>query len=73
MWGTEKNVVAGIEAHNRVIRTLAGEHPTVLFVDQQAMIPDDADHFTDICHLTPSGCEAFVDNLLRKALPVLRE
>ena len=67
LWGKEQNVVAGIEAHNEVIRALAAENPSVLFVDQQAMIPHDEDHFTDVCHFTWLGCRAFADNLLQVA------
>ena len=68
LWGTEQNVVAGIEAHNEVIRALATENPSVLFVDQQARMPHDEDHFTDICHFTWLGCRAFADNLLQMAV-----
>jgi hypothetical protein len=68
-WGMPANVLKGIKAHNQVIRALASAHKDVLFVDQETLIPSDGEHFADICHFTPKGCEKFVENV---ALEILK-
>jgi hypothetical protein len=69
LWGRPANVVATLEAHNAVIRDLAGAHPDVIFVDQDRLMPKAGTYFADICHLTPEGCRQFVARLLD---PVMR-
>src|SRR5262245_16841504 len=64
VWGEPANVVAGLDAHNDVIRALAAAHPEVVFVDQHARLPKSATHFDDCCHFTKTGCAAFTENLL---------
>jgi hypothetical protein len=43
----------------------------VLWVDQDAQLPHDREHFIDPCHLTPQGCERFVQNLWPVVEPVV--
>jgi len=62
-WGTPEAVAAGIEAHNAVIRDLAATR-RILFVDQAALIPGERRIYNDVCHLTVSGSELFVDNMM---------
>ena len=69
VWGREENVIAALEAHNRVIAELAAENPDVVFVDQYRLMPGDKQHFTDICHLTVRGCRAFADHVLEATRP----
>jgi hypothetical protein len=65
LWGTPAGVQAAIDAHNRVIREVAGRHANVIFVDQQATMPADGRYFIDPCHLTPQGIELFVGHVMR--------
>lgn len=64
LWGRADCVGKGLEAHSDVIRSLAGRHRSVLSVDQNGLIPKGKDHFDDVCHLAPRGCERFVENML---------
>jgi hypothetical protein len=69
LWGKPDCVVRALKAHEDVVRSLWSSDPSVHFVDQNALIPHDALHFNDICHLTDEGCERFVDNML----PAIRD
>lgn len=64
LWGIPANVVAGIEAHNGVIRRLARDYPEAHYIDQAALIPKEGKYFNDICHLSPLGCELFVEAIV---------
>ncbi len=64
IWGRPEHVVAGIEAHNVILREAAQARPGMLFVDQEALMPRDGEHFGDICHFTELGTRQFVENLL---------
>ena len=67
-WGIAENVVAGVRAHNQVVRSLAEASGAAFFVDQARLMPRGARFFDDACHLTPEGSERFVELLL---VPVL--
>lgn len=67
-WGRPANVVAGIRAHNDIVRRLAAAHPEAGFVDQEKRIPPGRRNFVDICHLTKPGSRVFV----RNAIPEIR-
>lgn len=56
IWGDPKNVVAGIEAHNRVIDEEADRYVLVDTSDITGRI----EYFCDICHFSGRGVEAFV-------------
>jgi hypothetical protein len=71
LWGDPRNVVAGIEAHNGVVRELAARYGT-LFVDQASLLPREGENFNDICHLSYKGSARFVENLLPAILPLAR-
>lgn len=68
LWGKPEHVVPAIEVHNRVLTDLSREFRNAIFVDQQALMPKNGQHFNDICHFTNTGCERFVDNIIN-ALP----
>ncbi len=55
-WGRVGSTRLAVEAHNRVMRSLATAHGVAL-ADVAAAIPRDGDHFVDICHLRPAGNE----------------
>lgn len=63
IWGSPENVVAGIRAHNAVVREVAAAHPDLPFVDQEQRIPRDGAYFGDICHFSERGLEAFVEGI----------
>jgi hypothetical protein len=63
-WGEPEAVRAGVAAENAVTRELVAKYPDVHYVDLDAVIPKDAAHFDDPCHLAPAGCEAWVDGVL---------
>jgi hypothetical protein len=64
LWGTPEGVKAAMDAHNQVIREVAGRHPNVIFVDQKGTLPADGRHFIDPCHLTEQGIELFVRHVM---------
>jgi hypothetical protein len=64
LWGTPPGVRAAMDAHNRVIREVAGRHNNVIFVDQKETLPADGRHFIDPCHLTEQGNELFVRHVI---------
>ena len=53
-WGNVASTVAGVDAHNRVVEALAKELGTPLARVAEVM-PRDAAHFRDICHLKDAG------------------
>ncbi len=63
VWGQPDNVVAAIKAHNRELQELA-EKSEVIFIDQARLIPQNGEQFSDICHLTKTGCQTFVNNVM---------
>jgi len=63
VWGSPPNVVAGLRAHNAVIRRLAKQYPDTFFIDMEKLIPKETAYFADVCHLTDRGCEIFADRL----------
>ncbi len=67
LWGEARNVVAALEAHNRVVAELAAAHPEAVFVDQQALLPKSGEVFDDVCHLTPHGSRLFARNIAEPA------
>jgi len=69
-WGLPENVVAGVRAHNSVVRSLGQAGKAAFFVDQARLMPRGAGSFDDACHLTPEGSRRFVELLLA---PVLAE
>lgn len=64
-WGRPADVARAIETHNTIVRRLAeAANGRVRFVDQDALMPKDGKHFNDVCHLTGTGCQSFVDNMI---------
>jgi hypothetical protein len=64
LWGTPQGVKGAIDAHNQVIREVAGRHKNVIFIDQKATMPADGRHFIDPCHLTAQGIDLFVRHVM---------
>ena len=62
-WGTPEAVLAGVDAHNAVVRELAAKRRT-LFVDQALLIPPERRMYNDVCHLTVAGSELFVEHMM---------
>jgi hypothetical protein len=71
LWGDPEHVLAGIAAHNAVLRDLAAQ-PGVGLVEMDTLAAHRNEVFTDICHLTPLGSEAFVERLLPPLVELLR-
>jgi hypothetical protein len=67
-WGIPANVVAGVRAHNEVVRSLAADGDASFFVDEARLMPRGARSFDDACHLTPDGSQRFVELLLAPVL-----
>ena len=72
IWGEPANVVAGMAAHNAVIRSVAARSKGAIFVDQAKRMPGGAANFDDCCHLTDAGCRLFVQNLVPAVVTHLR-
>ncbi|MFQ5731642.1 MAG: SGNH/GDSL hydrolase family protein, partial [Planctomycetaceae bacterium] len=64
VWGDPPNVLKTVNAHNAVIRDIAGRYDNVRFVDQQKLLPGNGSVFSDVCHLTDDGCEQFAANVV---------
>ena len=71
MWGRPELVALAMRRQNAAVAELAAGLPDVLWVDQDAQLPHDREHFIDPCHLTPQGCERFVQNLWPVVEPVV--
>ena len=71
MWGRPELVALAMRRQNAAVAELVAGLPDVLWVDQDAQLPHDREHFIDPCHLTPQGCERFVQNLWPVVEPVV--
>lgn len=63
IWGDPSYIFKGLDEHNEVIKTLA-EQEQVLFVDMAGKMSNNSKYFSDVCHFTVDGEEAFVSNML---------
>lgn len=73
LWGIPSNVVAGIQAHNEVVRQLGSEHPESILVDAALEVPPSGLYFDDICHLTDEGCEILASEISHALIKVWRQ
>ena len=66
IWGEPENVAAALDAHNAIIRDLAGagDFPSV---DLEAAIPKQGRYFTDICHFTEAGERSWIETVTSAA------
>ena len=64
LWGKPAHVIAAMERQNNAVRELAAQHPEAVFVDQDRLMPRNAKHFADCCHLMEEGCTRFTQNIL---------
>lgn len=62
-WGDPQAVRLGIRTHNQVIRSAAADLG-VRLIDLDSLLKDDAAVFSDACHLSQTGLDRFVDQLL---------
>lgn len=62
-WGDPQAVRLGIAAHNEIIRAVATDL-NVRLIDQELLLHGTDSRFSDVCHLSQSGLESFVENLL---------
>ena len=67
-WGLPEHVPAIMKAQNNVIRELAAEE-NVLLIEQAELITG-RDNYCDVCHLSYTGCELFVKNVMGALLAV---
>ncbi|MHC4473366.1 MAG: hypothetical protein ACYTDY_13905 [Planctomycetota bacterium] len=68
IWGRPEHVMASVDAHNEVVRSLASQHDGVVFVDQANLMTGSARYFNDSCHFTLDGSSKFVEYLVRGLL-----
>lgn len=64
MWGMPCNVKAGIAQHNRAIREVASKYGAA-FLDLENRMPHDASLFCDVCHISESGAQRFVHEIVQ--------
>lgn len=61
LWGKAEYVAQALREQNARIRELASESPECRFVDMFELLPRTGTNFIDPCHLTPAGCETYVE------------
>ena len=66
-WGTLEATVAGVRAHNAVMRACARRYGVPLAPVANA-IPATGHYFSDICHFTPSGVRVLADTIAETLL-----
>jgi len=71
IWGEPDYVQKGIEAHNEVIKEIAGDasFKKLYYLDMNNMLEKGMNNFDDICHFTGEGSSKFVAYLL----PIIRK
>jgi hypothetical protein len=62
MWGSPEGVYKAVQAHNGVVRRLAGEYSHTSLVELKDRIPCTPVHFYDVCHLTDGGCAIWMEH-----------
>lgn len=63
IWGDYANVAAGIEAHDDVVRELAGSGG-FKFIDIQKAMDNEKAYFIDICHFTEKGSALYAKSVI---------
>ena len=69
--GQPEHVLATLAIHNEIVRRMAAQDETILFVDQAHLMDGKGRYFMDPCHLSPLGSSTFVEHLLTVLLPTL--
>ncbi len=66
IWGKKKDIVNGIEAHNKIIKELSNQYngDYLNYIDLESQLIKDNDHFVDMCHLTESAAYQFVELIM---------
>lgn len=72
MWGEPAHVVAAIDRHNSVVRSIARNDTSVGLVDQATRMARAGVYYNDVCHLTTAGSVLFVENMYREIAERLR-
>ncbi len=73
LWGRADNVLAGIAAHEQLVRARAAADDNVTLVETDSVSALGGAGFRDACHLTSRGAEALAICLEAALVPVLRE
>ena len=56
IWGEPAHIVAGVRAHNDVLRSYATGAPDhVIYLDLEPVVPDGRAYWNDICHFNDAG------------------
>ena len=56
IWGAPEHIIAGVRAHNDVLRGYATNAPdNVIFLDVEPVVPDGRTYWDDICHFNDAG------------------
>ena len=56
IWGAPEHIIAGVRAHNDVLRGYATDAPdNVIFLDVEPVVPDGRTYWDDICHFNDAG------------------
>jgi hypothetical protein len=70
-WGRPENVKKGLEAHNRVIQSVANafrkgdlKYKKFYYLDMNGLMNKNKDNFNDVCHLTGDGCKRFASYIV---------
>ena len=72
IWGNPQNVIAGISAHNKVIKNIVENYPNIYFIDINNLIPRQGKYFNDICHFSNLGSKKFVDNIINTVFRIIK-
>jgi hypothetical protein len=72
LWGEPRQVMAGIVEHNRRTRAVAGRHEHVRLVDIEASIEASGQNFSDVCHLTRSGQQRIIGELVPVVVEIVK-
>ena len=62
VWGKAEHVIRGIITHNDVMNKLGNNHPEITFLDEYPRMPQNAQYFNDLCHLTALGNEKLLSD-----------
>jgi hypothetical protein len=73
LWGKPRNVAKTPDAQNAAIRQISAAQSHVIFCDLQTELPRTGTIFSDVCHLTATGCQEFVERLMHPLGPWLDE
>lgn len=65
-WGEPEAVRRAVATHNEVTREIAAQNKRVILLDMEKELGDEISLFSDLCHLSDSGCAAFTEVLMSR-------